>query len=366
MTQKNLEETKKTVLHDSHAALGAKMVEFNGWLMPIQYKGIIHEHHTVREKVGIFDVSHMGRIQVDGPDAERFLDHLTTNKIVDKDNGTATYSVLTNSQGGCVDDIIIYKEDSIHFFVIVNAGNRNKDLQHFKNESKNFQVIIKDRYNQDGILAVQGPYAKKLLEELFPESSELKPFHFINVKYNGIPIIISSTGYTGAGGCEIYAPNDCILDLWNSLLEYGQKYGIEPIGLGARDTLRLEMGYALYGHELSDTISPIESVSHWTVKPNKNSFIGKDQITALANSNKKRSQYGIILNDKGIAREGYKVLKNGKEIGIVTSGTHSPTLGKALAIIMTSSPLQEGDSVDIAIRDNTCNATVTHLPFIKN
>lgn len=355
----------KTILYDKHRVLGAKMVEFFGWEMPIQYKGIIPEHHAVREKVGLFDVSHMGRILIFGPDAECFLDYLSTNKISGKKPFTATYTVLTNSEGGCVDDVIIYKIDNTHFFTVVNAGNREKDLEHFLKEAKNFDVVVQDRYDDDGILAIQGPKAIPLMTEIFPEASQLKLMRFVPVVYEGTEIILSGTGYTGAGGFEIYAPQQVIDTLWDRILEVGQRYGIEPVGLGARDTLRLEMGYALYGHEIDTNIAPTESVSAWTVRWKKGEFIGRSVLEQLEKNSHKRSEYGIVLVDKGIAREGYKVYKDGKNIGYITSGTFSPSLNKSIAIILVQGELQEGEIVDVQIRKNLCCAQVVPLPFYK-
>jgi len=341
----------RTALYERHKTLGAKMVDFNGWEMPVQYKGIIAEHHAVRNAVGMFDVSHMGRIVIQGEDAEPFLDFLSTNKIAGKPDFTATYTVWSNSHGGTVDDVIVYKKDSHHFFVIVNAGNRHKDLEHLVSQRKNYRVTIEDKFKDEGILAIQGPLALETFAKIIPEVKNLKSMHFL---VHG-DMILSGTGYTGSGGLEVYAPHQIVVSLWDQLI----KLGVEPIGLGARDTLRLEMGYALYGHELSDTISPKESVSSWTIK-NKNYF-GKD---TLENKNH-RQAYGVILADKGIAREGYPVFKDGSQIGVVTSGTLSPTLNKAIAIVLVDGKVTLGDSVDIKIRQNFVKAHIVELPFLK-
>jgi len=351
----------RTVLYDRHCRLNAKIVDFAGWEMPIRYKGVIHEHHTVRKKVGIFDVSHMGRILIEGPDAESFLDFLSTNEITGKKDFSATYTVWASADGGSVDDLIIYKKDNTHFFVVVNAGNREKDLQHLQKHASDFDVTITSLYEKEGILAIQGPKAKSLIGELFPDVQDLKPMRFAPILYNQQEIILSGTGYTGAGGCEIYAPNEVIVALWDQFLDIGQSYGVEPIGLGARDTLRLEMGFALYGHELSDAIAPNESVSAWTVKLGKPDFLGKEVIEKLDNP---RAEYGVVLQDKGIAREGYPVYREGQQIGVVTSGTQSPTLNQAIAIVLVDQKLSQEDIVEIQIRKNLCRAKVVKLPFI--
>ncbi len=347
----------KTVLYDRHVALKAKIVDFAGWEMPVQYGGILQECHAVRENVGIFDVSHMGRILISGPDAERFLDYLSTNKISEKKDNSATYTVWCNEKGHCVDDVIIYRQDKEHFFTIVNAGNRKKDLQHLLEHKTHFNVSIEPRFDKEGILAIQGPGAMSLVQQQFPEAADLKPMRFLTTE----DIIISGTGYTGAGGCEIYAPLDKIVTLWDQFTAKGAV----PVGLGARDALRLEMGFALYGHEISDSISPIESIAAWTVKWDKDDFLGKDALRKLRNTDNKRSEYGILMQERGVPREGYPITKEGSEIGYVTSGTHSPTLNQGIAIILVNHVLSPDESVDVLIRGKPHKAKVVALPFIK-
>lgn len=355
----------KTALYDRHCALGAKIVNFSGWKMPVQYEGIIPEHHAVRDRVGIFDVSHMGRILVQGPEAEKFLDYLSTNVIAGKKDFSATYTVWSTHAGGCVDDVIVYKQDSTHFFVIVNAGNRQKDLIHVQNESRAFNVQVIDRYAEEGILAIQGPLSQALLAGIFPEAVHLPIMNFCYVTYEGQAMILSHTGYTGASGFEIYAPIKTIVNLWDRLLLEGKTYGISPIGLGARDTLRLEMGYALYGHEISDEISAVESVSAWTVKWKKPEFLGKKALQKIEESSSKRSEYGVVLLDPGIVRAGYEVYKDDIKVGVVTSGSYSPTLNQAIAIVLVVGVLQEGDQLEIQVRQHRCRAKVVKLPFVR-
>lgn len=351
----------KTALFETHRDLGAKMIDFCGWQMPVQYKGIIHEHQAVRSNIGLFDLSHMGRIVIEGLEAETLLDLLSTNTVTGKPDGTATYTVWCNESGMAIDDLLIYKVSKTEFFIVVNAANREKDLAHLLHYSTSHDVNIYDRYHEDGILAVQGPKSLQFLSSLFPEVEHLPHMHFISLPYEGENIIISRTGYTGEAGFEIYASNPIIVSLWHFLLDKGRPYGIEPIGLGARDTLRLEMGFALYGHELNETIMPHESVSAWTIKWNKPQFLGKKALQS--HTNQHRQEYGVILKGQGIAREGYAVLQNGKTIGKVTSGTLSPTLNQAIAIILVDRTLGEGDRIDIQIRDNRCPAEVVKLPF---
>lgn len=358
--------TMKTPLHQKHCDLGARMVDFNGWEMPLQYTSILDEHRAVRTNAGIFDVSHMGRVLFQGPEAEKFVDYISTNRIVGKQDGTATYTVFLNEAGGAVDDAIIYRESPTSFFTVVNAGNRKKDLDHFLEMSKNFDVSVIHRYDADGILAVQGPKALSLIHEIFPETECLKPFQFMTVSVNGEEVIVSRTGYTGEQGAELYAPLSVIPYLWDLFMDKGKAYDLQPIGLGARDTLRLEMGYALYGHELSDTISPLESVSSWTIKLKDRSFYGKEALVSLKESGKKRHTYAVVLKDKGIAREGYPVFFDDEEIGIVTSGTMSPSTQQAIALILVKKPFEKGDEVNVQVRNKMCPAEIVSLPFYKS
>jgi len=352
----------KTALYERHLALGAKIVPFAGWEMPVQYKGIVAEHMAVREAVGLFDVSHMGRIFVEGDQAESFLDYLSTNKIVDKPDGSATYTVWCDEKGHCVDDVIIYKYHSRKFCVVANAGNRQKDLKHMQEQAKNFRVVIQDRFEEEGILALQGPKAEALMSQFCDKVKELKPMHFLEMEGS----VIARTGYTGAGGFEIAAPNKLIVEWWDRLLEKGKEMGIMPVGLGARDTLRLEMGFALYGHEIDETISPNESVASWTIKWDKGNFIGKQSLEALEQSGAKRKEYGIRMIDKiGIPRQGCSVLLEGKTIGKVTSGSFSPVLNESIAIILVQADLKPGDQVEIQIRQQVGHAQVVQLPFVR-
>lgn len=355
----------KTALYDRHCQLGAKIAAFAGWEMPIQYKGIIAEHQAVRQSVGLFDVSHMGRISIHGPDAEMLLDKLSTNHISGRPPFSATYTVWCHPDGGSVDDLMVYRFDSSdRFFVVANAGNRQKDLEHLMQASEGLNVQIQDHFTGCGILALQGPKADLLLSEFYPSALDLKPMHLMPIQEGAHELIISRTGYTGAGGFELFAPDELILSLWDSFLRKGQAHGIEPVGLGARDTLRLEMGFALYGHELTDEIAPTESVSAWTVKWDKD-FIGKEALERLEKSGEKRMAYAVKLIDKGIARQGFAVLKEGHEIGQVTSGSYSPTLNAAISLILVKSPLQIDEMVDIQIRQSLCKAQVIQLPFVR-
>jgi len=355
----------KTILYPEHCRLGAKIVDFEGWQMPVHYHGVLHEHRVVREKAGIFDVSHMARIGISGSDAEAFLDFLSTNRIAGKKELTAIYTVWANEEGGSVDDVIVYRIDSKHFFIVVNAGNREKDLKHLMTYSRSFDVSIEPCYENEGIIALQGPNASVIMQKVLPDVPLPKPFRFVQEETGNGQIYLSGTGYTGSGGYEIYASEKTIAALWEACLEQGKKEGIEPIGLGARDTLRMEMGYALYGHELSEEISPAESVSAWTVKTDKERFIGKNAILSTISNPKKRNAYGAILLDKGVARQGYPIFQGAQKIGSVTSGTFAPSIEKAIALILVETPLTEGEQIEIGIRNKRCPAQIVKLPFYK-
>jgi len=355
----------RTVLYERHCQLGAKIIDFAGWEMPLHYTGIIQEHLAVRKAAGLFDVSHMGRIVVSGRDAAKFLDDLCTNQIENKKPFSATYTVLCHVNGGAIDDVIVYRQEKDLFFLIVNAANRQKDLNHLRENAKGFDLQISERFEEEGILSLQGPLAIEILAQLFPSVHEIKDMHFGLETYSNQPIILSHTGYTGSGGFEMFAPLSVIGELWDKLLALGASKGLVPVGLGARDTLRLEMGYALYGHELTDQIAPTESVSAWTVKTDKHDFKGKQALEQLEGQTSKRSEYGVVLLDKGIAREGYPVFHDGKEIGVVTSGTFGPSLNKAIAIILVQDTLTNEAIVEIEIRDHRVRAQVVKLPFLK-
>jgi aminomethyltransferase len=354
----------KTALYPKHVLLNGKMVEFAGWEMPLQYRGVLAEHRAVRTKAGLFDVSHMGRISVTGPEAEPFLEFLSTNKIAGKKNFSATYTVLSNERGGTVDDVIVYKRNEKDFFIVVNAGNRQKDLAHLKRYAASYDVQVQDHYRDEGILALQGPLATHIGRRIFSELLSCKPMHFVDSQYQGMPVILSATGYTGAGGFEVYATSKAIVELWDRFLEEGATEGIEPAGLGARDTLRLEMGYALYGHELSETIAPNESVSAWTIKWDKGDFLGKFAMQKIEESPHKRIELGLLLLEKGIAREGCAVYKGDRKIGEITSGTFSPTLNNAIALAIVEAKYREGNEWFVEIRQHRTKAKVVPLPFI--
>lgn len=355
----------RTALYDRHVALGAKMSDFAGWEMPLFYKGVVLEHLAVRSAVGLFDVSHLGCIEVRGEDAESYLDQISTNVIVNRPDQFATYTVFSSEGGGCIDDAIIFRYDVQHFLVVINAANRQSSWEHFNRVSKGFRVTLTSLYDKYGILALQGPKAKVVLAEVLGHETPLKTMQFALKTFEGEPLIICRSGYTGSFGYELLIANSHLGALWDALLLKGAKSGIEPAGLAARDTLRLEAGYALYGHELALDIAPTESISEWTVRWKKASFLGKEALIRLEGNPKKRSQHAVMLLDKGVPRSGYRVLKDGQTIGTVTSGSYSPCLNRGIAIIMVDQNLALGEKVDVAVRGNPLRAEVVKLPFYK-
>lgn len=356
----------RTALYDRHVASGAKIVPFAGWDMPLSYRGILLEHQAVRQRAGLFDVSHMGRIDIEGKEAESFVNFLSTNELIHKTDGTVTYTVLCDEQGGSVDDVLIYRFHSQHFSLVANASNREKDWNHLKKYASQFDVHLSHHFDDRGLLALQGPLAGQILASLVPQSQSLKPMRLMVMQDENQEILISRTGYTGADGFELSIPNRLLGKWWDRLLEKGKPLGLEPVGLGARDVLRLEMGFALYGHELSDTIAPTESVAAWTVKWQKPSFLGRAALDALEKSPAKRLMYGITIREGGIAREGYPVFLDDACIGHVTSGSFSPTLNQAIAIILVNQPLVIEQEVRVDIRRQLWRARVAKLPFIRS
>lgn len=355
----------KTILYDRHLALGAKMVAFGDWEMPLYYKGTVAEHLAVRNRVGLFDVSHMGRIDIEGENASLFMEYLCTKHITEQPNSSSSYAVMCHPSGGAVDDTIVYRIASNHYFIVANANNREKDLQHIMRYSHHFGCKVTSRFADIGIIALQGPQSPDVVEEVLKVTIALRAMQFAFVPFDNSEILISRTGYTGSVGYEFFAPLDVLGQLWDALLQTRRAPDILPCGLAARDTLRLEAGYALYGHELSDDIAPTESVSAWTVNWKKGDFVGKEALLHLENSFNKRAQYGIRLLDPGIAREGSQVWKGQRRIGVVTSGTHSPSLNCSIAIIMVTGTLAFGETVEVEIRGRKAKARVVKLPFVK-
>lgn len=357
----------KTPLNEQHRALGGKMVEFAGFDMPVQYKGVKEEHACVRNKVGLFDVSHMGEIRFKGPQALATLQWLTTNDVSQLKNGQAQYSLLPNAQGGLVDDIIVYcVQENADYLVCVNASNKDKDFAWMKANNKGAEIT--DESAQWAQIAVQGPKAMELLKRVLGEKvASLKPFHFFQDQFAGAKIIFATTGYTGEAGGEIFVEKSGAVALWNALLEKGADLGVQPIGLGARDTLRTEMKYSLYGHEIDDVSNPYEAGLGWVVKPAAKDFMGKVPMLAVKEKGLARKLVGFKLKDKGIPRQGYAVGNKPNEAsGIVTSGTLSPTLNESIGIAYVDAKSAVlGSPIFVDIRGRWVPAEVCETPFIK-
>ncbi len=345
------------------------MVEFAGWEMPVQFEGINVEHETVRKKLGVFDVSHMGEFWVEGPHAFDLVQKVTTNDVAALTDGKVQYSCFPNGKGGIVDDLLVYRFNPEKYLLVVNAANIEKDWQHI-NKHNTMGATLTNASDEISQLAVQGPLALKAMQKLTDETVTDMPYYTFKVlTFAGVPdIIFSTTGYTGSGGCEIYMPNDKAEEIYNAVLEAGKEYGIKPIGLGARDTLRLESGFCLYGNDIDDTTSPIAAGLGWITKFTEgNDFIDRPLFEAQKANGVPRRLKGFIMVDKGIPRHGYEVTDEaGNTIGTVTSGTMSPMLHKGIGMAYLDKPFwKEGSEIFIKVRNKLLKAVVTRPPFYK-
>ena len=358
-------DLKSTALEQIHISLGAKMVPFAGYNMPVQYSGLRQEHAAVRGQAGMFDVSHMGEFFVEGPDAIPFLQKVTSNDVSKLIPGKIQYSCFPNEQGGIVDDLLVYCFSQEHFLLVVNASNMEKDWNHLQNYTADFKVSLNNQSDDYSLLAVQGPKATEILQLLTQENlHEIKYYNFIMGRIAGIEkVIISATGYTGAGGFELYVSNTHAAALWNAVLEAGEPHGLLPAGLGARDTLRLEMGMCLYGNDIDDTTSPLEAGLGWITKFSKD-FISSQILAKQKEDGLNQKLVGFEMIDRGIPRHGYKIAKNGHVIGRVTSGTASPSTGKNIGMGYVPIELSaEGIEFDVLIRNKRIKARVVKMPF---
>lgn len=359
--------TKQTFLHDKHVALGARMVDFAGWDMPVQYSSIIEEHRTVREAVGLFDVSHMGEVIVYGEDALPYLNKLVPQDLTKLVDLKAVYCQLTNKQGGIIDDLIIYKLKDQKYLIIANASRIDEDLNWMVRNKCGFDVSIVNESHNYSLLAVQGPKACELIKKLgvneLPSFFSIKRGELFNIN-----LWISRTGYTGEDGVEIMVRNEFSEYLWDKLLDAGKEFGIKPIGLGARDTLRLEAALHLYGNDLDENTTPIEAGLAWSVCKNKiEDYNGKVRIEEQLKNGVEKKLIGLKMLDKSIARHGYEVFYNNEKIGIVTSGGISPIRGDniALAYIKNLDNLAVGSTIQVSIREKLHNAEIVKRPFVE-
>jgi aminomethyltransferase len=357
---------KRTPLYSVHCASGAKMVDFGGWEMPVQYSSILEEHHSVRRAAGLFDVSHMGEIEIRGSQALQLVEFVTTNATARLKIGQAHYSALLYEHGGFVDDILVHKVADDHFFLCVNASNQEKDFAHIRAHNT-FDAEVdfaSDRYAQ---IAIQGPRALEILQQLTPTPlSDIKYYWFVGGAVSGVPARIARTGYTGEDGFEIYIAPGEAPRLWRELLEAGQPFGIKPCGLGARNTLRLESKMALYGHELTASINPFEADLGWIVKMDKGNFVGRSALQKSLDAGLTRKLIGFEMTGRGIGRDGYEVWTAGRPAGWITSGSPSPTLNKNIGLCYL--PLDAavpGVEIEVMIRNQPAAAVTVSTPFYK-
>jgi aminomethyltransferase len=357
---------KRTPLNAVHRGLGARLVDFSGWEMPVFYSGILDEHHAVRTAVGLFDVSHMGEIEIRGPEALQLTDYVTTNAVARLKIGQAQYSGLLYPHGGFVDDVLVHKVADDHYFLCVNASNQEKDYEHIR-EVNRFDAEVEFASARYAQLAIQGPRGPATLQKLTPvDLGAIRYYHFQQGEVGGTPCRIARTGYTGEDGFEVYAPPSEAPRLWNEIREAGREFSLRPCGLGARNTLRLEAKMALYGHEIHASITPFEADLAWIVKMEKGDFLGRQALAAQLERGLRRKLVGFEMRGRGIARDGYEVFLDGAPAGWVTSGGPSPTLRKNIGLCyLPLERAQLGAPIQVLIREQLVEAVTVPTPFYK-
>ena len=353
-------QLRRTPLYEEHKAAGAKLVDFAGWEMPVQYEGIRAEHEAVRNRAGLFDVSHMGEVVFRGPDAEKAVQRLVTRDVSRLEIGQAGYAAVCYPSGGTVDDVLVYRRED-DFLVVVNAANREKDLHHFQENTTDLDVEVADESDEWALLALQGPEARGIFQNFTDaDLSTLKYYRFVEGSVEGRPVVISRTGYTGEDGFEVFLRPDDAPEAWRLLTDAGAT----PIGLGARDTLRLEAGMCLYGNELDAETTPLEAGISFAVHLDKEEeFIGQEALRDEKEKGLRKKLVGFEVEGRGIARHEYAVVSDGEPVGVVTSGTMSPTLNKAIGLALVEPGVQ--DSFEVVIRDRPVAARTVKLPFYK-
>lgn len=362
---------KQTALYEEHLSAKAKIVPFAGWMMPVSYEGVLAEHHTVRQKAGMFDVSHMGEIRVTGKNAFEFLQYLTMNNLDKISDGQGQYSGILNNRGGMIDDLIIYRLEKDNYFICVNASNILKDYQWIREHADKFEVQVSNESERWSQIAVQGPNSKAAVNSLVgwkyqDQFNELPYMSIMSIGLFGKTALLARTGYTGEHGYEIYMPNDLAKNCWVALLETAPFTGIKPIGLGARDTLRLEACYLLYGQDMTETVTPLEADVAWAVKFDCGEFIGRDALLKQKEEGIPRKLICFKLEETGVPRHDMNVLTSGEEIGKVTSGSVLPTSGGAGGMaLVKSNLLKERDIFEVDIRGTKKKAVVTKKPFYQ-
>jgi len=356
---------KRTTLYERHIASGAKMVGFGGWEMPVQYEGVIKEHTAVRNRAGLFDVSHMGEFTIEGKDARSFIDRVVTNDVSQIKDGEIVYSLLLNENGGTIDDLLVYCIGDDSFMLVVNASNIEKDFGWILSQKGEEEVTIKNLSDEYSLLALQGPESAEIIKNIFPNIGDIKYYNFALTEFMGETIILSRTGYTGEDGFEIYLKNNAV-NLWDRLLTAKEgSSSPSPCGLAVRDLLRIEAGYPLYGHELTDEIDPATAGLKWAVKKGDRSFIGKD---GFVDKKPDKKRIGFTMEGRAVPREGFQIFIAGVEAGSVTSGTFSPTLQKPIGIGYIARQgdrfPKTGEKIEIEIRGKLLEAVVSKMPFI--
>ena len=363
-----LENLKKTPLYNAYKEYGGKIVDFAGWQMPIQFEGIISEHEAVRSAAGLFDVSHMGEVEVKGAEAFEFVQNLVTNDIAVLEDNQILYTFMCYEDGGVVDDLLVYKFGKEHFYLVINAGNIDKDFQWMIDNKGSYDMELANISNEVAEVAIQGPKAQKILQKIADiDLDEIKFFYCKrDVLVDGVKCLISRTGYTGEDGFEIYTSTEEIERLWHKLIKIGKEEGLKPTGLGCRDTLRFEACLPLYGNELSQDITPLEAGLGFFVKLKKTGFIGKEALLKQKEQGLKRKSVGFEVKDRGIPRHGYEVTVCGEKIGVVTTGYFSPTLKKNIGLALIDSKYSElGTEIEIVIRGKALKAEVISKKFYK-
>ncbi len=359
---------KKTPLYEAHVKLNAKIVSFHDYLMPLQYDSIINEHLCVRKNAGLFDISHMGRLVVTGEKALSFIQYVITNDASRLSDNQVLYTPICNEQGGIIDDILVYRRKQHHFILVVNCANLEKDLLWFQKQAVNYHPLeIIDLTESISLIALQGPSACQMLENTLDfKFNKLKRFYFDDFLWNGNKLTISRTGYTGEDGFEIFVDANQALSLWNLLLDKNKPGGLKPVGLGSRDTLRLEACLLLYGNDMDETITPLETTIDWTVKFDKGNFAGRECLLKQREKGVDKKMVGFEMTERGIPRYGYPVLKGDEVIGKVTSGSFSPSTNKNIGLCLIKIQYANiGEELQILIRDNRYRAHIVNTPFYK-
>jgi aminomethyltransferase len=358
---------KRTELYEKHKALGAKLIDFHGWEMPLEYSGVLHEHEAVRRAAGLFDVSHMGTVEVGGADSIKYLRRMVTLRPEALPVDNARYAFMLNERGGIKDDLMVFRLNEERFLLVLNAATLEKDVGWLKSNAHGFDAVVVDDTPDTAIIALQGPASWDIVRKVFgidPAGPGYKYHGFINSAFSGTGFILSKTGYTGEKGFEIYIHRHTAGKLWDALMEAGKEAGLIPCGLGARDTLRLEMGYLLYGQDADEDTDPVEAGYEGAVDFNNEDFIGRDALLEVKAAGPKKRLYGLVLKEHGVPRSGCPITSGGEVVGSVTSGNFSPMLKKGIALgfIKAGAPMTD---LSIVIRDKPHEAEVTQLPFYK-